>query len=177
LSFRPFAAVTLMSTANPTGGGMLRSISEFINEITGGDRHPEKFQEDDYHLAAAALLVHVVTSDNNFNAAEQARLCDVIAYRFELGRDDADKLIEAAIRADREAVDLYQFTSVINRALDEEGRRRVVEMMFEVAYADGKLSEFEDNVVWRAAEIMNVPSRERVTIRRHMRDEIADKEN
>ncbi len=165
-----------MSTANPTGG-MFRSISEFVNGITGGDRHPEMFDEGDYHLAAAALLVHVVTSDNNFNEAEQAKLRDVIAYRFELGLDEADKLIEAAIRADREAVDLYHFTSVINHALAEEGKMRVVEMMFEVAYADGKLSEFEDNVVWRAAELLNVPSRERVTIRRHMRDEIADKEN
>jgi len=169
--------VTLMSTANPTGGGMLLSISEFINEITSGARHPEKFQEDDYHLAAAALLVHVVTSDNDFNEAERAKLRDVIAYRFELGPDEADKLIEAAIRADREAVDLYYFTSVINHALGEEGKKRVIEMMFEVAYADGKLSEFEDNVVWRAAELLNVPSRERVTLRRHMRDEIADKEN
>jgi len=166
-----------MSTANPTGSGMLRSISEFINEITSGVRHPEKFQEDDYHFAAAALLVHVVTSDNDFNEAERAKLCDVIAYRFELGSDEADKLIEAAIRADREAVDLYHFTSVINHALGEEGKKRVIEMMFEVAYADGKLSEFEDNVVWRAAELLNVPSRERVTIRRHMRDEITDKEN
>jgi uncharacterized tellurite resistance protein B-like protein len=43
--------------------------------------------------------------------------------------------------------------------------------MFEVAYSDGALSEFEDNVVWRAAELMHVPSRERVTIRREVRRE------
>jgi uncharacterized tellurite resistance protein B-like protein len=49
-------------------------------------------------------------------------------------------------------------------------------MMFEVAYSDGALSEFEDNVVWRAAELMRVPSRERVTIRREVRRE-TDEEN
>jgi uncharacterized tellurite resistance protein B-like protein len=155
---------------------MLRSISEFIAEITSG-RHPESFEETDYRLAAAALLVHVAASDNEFGEAERERLREVLAYRFELGFEEADKLIAAAMRADREAVDLYQFTSLLNRALDEQGRKRVVEMMFEVAYADGQLSEFEDNVVWRVAELLHVPSRERVTIRRHMRDEIGDEEN
>ena len=160
----------MMSTAKPTGGGMLLSISEFINEITSGVRHPEKFQEDDYHLAAAALLVHVVTSDNDFNEAERAKLRDVIAYRFELGPDEADKLIETAIRADREAVDLYHFTSVINHALGEEGKKRVIEMMFEVAYADGKLSEFEDNVVWRVAELLGVSAQARIRLKQAVRD-------
>jgi uncharacterized tellurite resistance protein B-like protein len=47
----------------------------------------------------------------------------------------------------------------------------VVEMMFEVAYADGGLTEFEDNLVWRAAELLHVGSRERVQIRREVREE------
>ena len=166
-----------MNTTNQTGGGVIRSISEFITQITGGERHPESFDDTDYRLAAAALLVHVVTSDAEFDAAERAKLQEVLAQRFTLPPDEVDKLVEAAIRADREAVDLYHFTSVINRALDEESRKRVVEMMFEVAYADGQLSEFEDNVAWRAAELLNVSSRERVSVRRHVRDEIADEEN
>ena len=166
-----------MNTTDESGGGVFRSISEFISQITGGERHPQSFDDTDYRLAAATLLVHVVTSDAEFDEAEQAKLREVLAQRFSLQPEEVGKLVEAAIRADREAVDLYHFTSVINRALDEEGRKRVVEMMYEVAYADGQLSEFEDNVTWRAAELLNVSSRERVTIRRHVRDEIADEEN
>jgi len=152
---------------------MLRSIGEFISEITGGARHPVTFEETDFRLAAAALLVHVATTDNNFDDAERAKLREVLSQRFDLGVEEADDLIESAIRADREAVDLYQFTSLLNRSFDEEERRKVVEMMFQVAYADGQLSEFEDNIVWRAAELMHVASRERVTIRRQVRDESA----
>lgn len=156
---------------------MLRSIGDFISEITGGGRQPDSFEDTDFRLAAAALLVHVATTDNNFDEAERAKLRDVLAQRFEMGADEADRLIEAAVKADLEAVDLYQFTSILNRKFDDEGRRRVVEMMFEVAYADGQLSEFEDNIVWRAAELMHVPSRERVTIRRQVRDESVPDEN
>jgi uncharacterized tellurite resistance protein B-like protein len=150
---------------------MLRSIGEFISEITGGGRDPETFDDSDFRLAAAALLVHVATTDSDFNETEHEKLRNVLAERFNLAVEEAERLVHSAVRADLDAVDLYQFTSVLNRAFDDEARRRVVEMMFEVAYSDGTLSEFEDNVVWRAAELMHVPSRERVTIRRQVRDE------
>jgi uncharacterized tellurite resistance protein B-like protein len=156
---------------------MLRSIGDFISELTGGARHPANFEETDFRLAAAALLFHVATTDNNFDEAERAKLREVLSQRFDLGAEDVDTLIESAVRADREAVDLYQFTSLLNRSFDEEERNKVVEMMFQVAYADGQLSEFEDNIVWRAAELMHVPSRERVTIRRQVRQESAGDEN
>ncbi|TCK23787.1 putative tellurite resistance protein B-like protein [Ancylobacter aquaticus] len=149
---------------------MLRSLTDFIAEIAGGAREASAFAENDYRLAAAALLVHVVTIDGVIGADEMDKLRRLLAARFALSEDDAEKLLEAAIARDAEAVDLYAFTSVLNRAMDEEGRRRVVEMMFEVAYADGGLTEFEDNLVWRAAELLNITSRDRVDIRKRVRD-------
>lgn len=148
---------------------MLRSLTDFIAEIAGGQRDAA-FAENDYRLAAAALLVHVVTIDGAFGEEEREKLRRVLAHRFDLSAADADALVDAAVARDAEAVDLYAFTSVLNRALDDEGRRRVVEMMFEVAYSDGGLTEFEDNLVWRAAELLNVSSRDRVSIRKHVRD-------
>lgn len=156
---------------------MFESLTKFIAEIGGAEKETASFDETETRLAAAALLVHVVVSDSEFNVAERERLRDVLSYRFSMEPADAETLIEAATRADNEAVDLYQFTSVLNRLLDDEGRRRIVEMMFEVAYADGALSEFEDNVVWRASELLHIPARDRVTIRKQMRDELTDKEN
>ncbi|MFG1360005.1 tellurite resistance TerB family protein [Xanthobacter pseudotagetidis] len=150
---------------------MFRALSDFITEITGGEREVVAFADSDYRLAAAALLVHVMSIDGAVTAEEQAILKDILARRFDLSPEDTEALLDLAIAKDAEAVDLYAFTSVLNRALDDEGRRRIVEMMFEVAYADGGLSEFEDNLVWRAAELLNVGSRERTRIRREVRDE------
>ncbi|PZQ82511.1 MAG: hypothetical protein DI549_11395 [Ancylobacter novellus] len=148
---------------------MLRTLTDFIAEIAGGARESE-FAENDYRLAAAALLVHVVTIDGVIGADEMSRLRRLVAARFSLAENEAERLLEAAIARDAEAVDLYAFTSVLNRALDDEGRQRIVEMMFEVAYADGGLTEFEDNLVWRAAELLNVSTRDRVQLRKRVRD-------
>ncbi|MFK8254008.1 tellurite resistance TerB family protein [Ancylobacter terrae] len=148
---------------------MLRALTDFIAEIAGGQRDAA-FAENDYRLAAAALLVHVVTIDGVLGEAESEHLRRILAFRFDLTADEADELVATAVTRDAEAVDLYAFTSVLNRALDEEGRKRIVEMMFEVGYADGGLTEFEDNLVWRAAELLNISSRDRVQIRKDVRD-------
>lgn len=150
---------------------MFRTLSDFISDITGGQRDAAAFEDDDYRLAAAALLVHVMSIDGAVTESERDVLRNILSARFDLSESECAALVELAIARDAEAVDLYAFTSVLNRALDDEGRRRVVEMMFEVAYADGGLSEFEDNLVWRAAELLNVGSRDRVRIRREVRDE------
>ena len=50
------------------------------------------------------------------------------------------------------------------RSVDEAGRLRIVEMMWELVYADGQVSEFEDNVVWRAADLLGVSSRDRIDL-------------
>lgn len=71
----------------------------------------------------------------------------------------------SATLVEGEAVDLYHFTSVIMREVDEAGRLRIVEMMWELAYVDGQISEFEDNVVWRAADLLGVSSRDRIDLK------------
>jgi uncharacterized tellurite resistance protein B-like protein len=147
---------------------MLESLKVFLSDLAGGTKAQDGFQEDDYRLAAAALLVHVSTIDGDLSQAERDRVHDIVKYRFQLDEPDTEKLIDAAIEADREAVDLYHFTHLINRALDEEGRRRIVEMMWETVYADGSANEFEDNIVWRAADLLGISSRERIELRRRV---------
>jgi uncharacterized tellurite resistance protein B-like protein len=74
-------------------------------------------------------------------------------------------VIASATRVEGEAVDLYHFTSVIMRSVNEEGRLRIIEMMWELVYADGQVSEFEDNVVWRAADLLGISSRDRLDLK------------
>src|SRR5215470_156737 len=53
-------------------------------------------------------------------------------------------------------------------SIDERGRARIVEMMWELVYADGRVSEFEESVVWRAADLLGISSTERVALKRRV---------
>jgi uncharacterized tellurite resistance protein B-like protein len=150
---------------------MLAALKQFLNELTDGEKSPARFEENDYRLAAAALLVHTATIDGSMSDAERKRLHGLIMQRFALDAEAAEELIREATEVEQEAVDLYGFTSLINRSVDEEGRCRIIEMMWQVVYADGEVSEFEDNLIWRAADLLVVSRRVRIGLRRQVAGE------
>ncbi len=144
---------------------MLESLKQFLADLAGDAKPQEHFRDDDYRLAAAALLIHVCSIDGEMSTVEREKLHDILKRTFELDESAVAALIDAGLAADREAVDLYGFTSLINRSLTAEGRLRMVEMMWEIIYADGRVTEFEDNVVWRAADLLGISSRARIALR------------
>ncbi|MFL6833680.1 MAG: TerB family tellurite resistance protein [Xanthobacteraceae bacterium] len=147
---------------------MFAGFRKFLSEVSEGDKHPAHFAHNDYRLAAAALLVHAAAIDGDVGDTEREKLHTVIKRQFALDEATTDELVAEATEAEHEAIDLYHFTSLINRSLDEEGRRRVVEMMWEIAYADGDVDEFERNLIWRAADLLGVSSRERIELGQHV---------
>jgi uncharacterized tellurite resistance protein B-like protein len=141
---------------------MFEALKHFVAEIGGRDTQARAFDDDDYRLAAVALLVHVAGADGAIDAAERVRLRSIIETRFGLDRAATEQLIAAAEASDREAVDFFHFTHILKRSLDDEGRHKIIEMMWEVAFADGAIHEFEENVVARVAELLGVSPRDRV---------------
>ena len=147
---------------------MLDLLRNFVSDLTGGDKHPARFEENDYRLAAAALLIHASTIDGHVSAAERDKLRSVLKSHFALDDAATAELIDMGTQAEQEAVDLYHFTSLISRSLDEAGRLGIVEMMWEIVLADGRVTEFEDNLIWRAADLLGVSARERIELRQRV---------
>ena len=147
---------------------MLDRLSNLISEFVDGTKPVERFAGDDERLAAAALLIHVVMIDGQESQSEHDALRRVLRDQFDLDEAETEELISAARAADSEAIDLYRFTSLINRRLDGAGRLRLVEMMWEIVYADGRMNEFEDNIVWRAADLLGISANDRIALRRRV---------
>ena len=150
---------------------MFERFRKFLADVAEGGKHPAHFDQNDYRLAAAALLVHTAEIDGNMSDPERRKLHALLQRRFELTEADTQALISEATEAEHEAIDLYHFTTVINRSLDENDRLRIVQMMWEIVYADGRVSEFESNLIWRAADLLGISSRERIEIGRRVASE------
>jgi uncharacterized tellurite resistance protein B-like protein len=146
---------------------MLEKIKRLVGDLHGG-KHASRFDADDYRVAAAALLVHVATLEGALTAAARDKLRATLMSQFSLTDALADELIEAAAKADREAVDFYHFTSLLMRTLNEQGRLKIIEMLWEMALADGRVSEFEDNMLWRVADLLAVSPRDRIALRQRV---------
>jgi uncharacterized tellurite resistance protein B-like protein len=147
---------------------MFESFRKLFSELGEGGKHPDRYQENDYRLAAAALLVHAAGIDGSVSAVELDKLHAVIKQRFKLDDSATDELVAKATEVEHEAIDLYQFTTRLNRSLDESGRTRIVEMMWQIVCADGIITEFEDNLVWRAADLLGISRNERIALRQRV---------
>lgn len=145
---------------------MLDRLRHFIIDVISPEAPDHRsFDETGCKLAATALFIHVISLDGEPSDVEIRKLHELIETRFGLDPGTANKLITSATLAEGEAVDLYQFTSVLMRSLTDEDRLRIVEMMWELVYADGRVSEFEENVVWRAADLLAISSRDRIELK------------
>ncbi|MEM5470745.1 TerB family tellurite resistance protein [Hoeflea sp. AS60] len=142
---------------------MLDQIRAFLGGLRDDkQKMPDASNPD---VAAVALFFHVIGADGVVDAVESAKLRELIAQEYDRSGAEMRQLIEAGEQADREAVDLYQFTSILNRALEAEAKVHFIELLWNLAYADGYRHELEDHVVWRIADLMGVSSRDRVLAR------------
>ncbi|MCF6303005.1 MAG: TerB family tellurite resistance protein, partial [Devosiaceae bacterium] len=119
----------------------------------------------DPKLAVAALLVHLIDIDGETTPQERQVVSSILQEHFELDTNQVEKLITLAHQKDSEAVDFYQFTSIITQ-MEMEQRIEIIAMMWQVVFSDGKNHEMEDNMVWRVAELIGVSARERTQLRK-----------
>ncbi len=149
------------------------NFKKLVERVTGDEPPTGNFREEELRLAAAALLVRAAVIDGQADPEERRKLKAVLQTRFDLDGDEVGRLLGEAEVREHEAVDIYRFTRVLCRELDQDGRKRIVEMLWEVVMADGVVDEFESNLVWRAAELLGVSTRDRVLLRKMVEGRIA----
>ncbi len=116
---------------------------------------------DELHLAAAALLAEVALSDDRFDDAERAVFERLVGTRFGLDESEARRLVEAAEKKAKDATHLLRFTRVIKDNFSPAERIELIEMIWEVVYADGELHAYEDSLLRRIAGLIYVSDRDR----------------
>jgi len=146
---------------------MFGSLKTFISGLVE-DTAQANYRDKAHRLATAALLVRVATIDSDMSAARLGKLHAVLKSHFALDDVATAQLIDDAVAVNRNAIDLYHFTSQLKDATDEEERRRIVKMMWEIVLVEGSANEFENNVIWRAADLLGISSRQRIELRQYV---------
>lgn len=136
--------------------GRLKTLFSVSVSDTGARHHTP----DELHLAAAALLVEAAHQDSDFDAGERMLVDRLVREKFDLDAEEAAALIAAADNTVSDAVDLYGFTRRIKDAFDHDERISMIEMLWEVVYADDELHDHEANLLRRVAALLYVSDRE-----------------
>jgi uncharacterized tellurite resistance protein B-like protein len=124
---------------------------------------------DELQLAVAALLLEAaVVVDGDFDPREREIVRQLLQRCFSLRAEDAQGLIAAAERRVEMSAQLFGFTSTVNNRLSRERKIELIEMLWEVAYADGVLDPLEDTLLRRIAGLIDVSDHERGEAKRRV---------
>ena len=139
---------------------MTSFISDFLFRRKGKTPDGRPHEKAELRLAAAALLVEAAKLDGVFDGMEKVKVAMLLKDRFGVDGADVAELIEAADAETEMAGGLYGFTKEVRGNFDHEERISMIEMLWEVAYADGALHDFESNMLRRVAGLLYVTDRE-----------------
>ena len=140
---------------------MINRIKAFFRDAGAKESTGASHSRDEKQLAAATLMAVAATMDGQLDEAERKVIHDVAMRRFGLSADEADDLIAEATQASAESTQLLRFTSAVKQHFDHDERIEVIEMLWEVVYADGVLHDYEANLLRRVAGLIYVTDRER----------------
>ncbi len=135
---------------------MIDRIKQFFSsqedEITasGGSEHALR-------LATATLLVEMSRADRQVDNAETDAVLAAIRQRFELTAEEARNLADLGHDTADHATSLYEFTRVLNDQLSREQKIHIVELLWDVAYADGRIDKYEEQLLRKIAELIYIP--------------------
>ncbi|MDX1514855.1 MAG: TerB family tellurite resistance protein [Gammaproteobacteria bacterium] len=121
------------------------------------DDQPEA--EHAYQLATAALLMEISRADREVKDTERDAITRAVQQAFDLGDEETRTLVELAEAEAEEATALYDFTRLINQNFSDVQKQRVVEMLWQVAFADGDADNYEEHLIRRIADLIHVPHR------------------
>ena len=101
-------------------------------------------------------MIEISRSDADISDVEKDRIASLVRSNFALSDDELESLIAEADKAVDHAVSLVDFSRVLVEQLDTEARGRVVDMLWDVALADGTVDRYEDYYIRKIADLLYV---------------------
>jgi uncharacterized tellurite resistance protein B-like protein len=124
------------------------------------------FEATELQIAVSKILVRTAKIDDEFHILEEQKILDLLSKYFSLNDADAKNLMEIGVSEEKSATDLYAYTNTIKKSLDLIERKKIIEMMWQIIVTDDNFDPYENNLVWRVAELIGISTRERVQIKK-----------
>lgn len=141
-------------------------FQQLMNFLKGADQGQSR--PDDLRIAVAVLLVEAANRDDQFEPAERTVIERLLTEKFSLSKDECDQLMSLGESTVSRMVQLQPYTHAIFERMDPEERIGLIEMLWEVVYADGVLDPEEDALIRRIGGLIYITDRDRMLARKRV---------
>ena len=149
---------------------MIDLVKKFFGKMTknGSTGREESFH--DIRIATCALLLEMSQIDGDFSKSERESILSAIRKDYHVSDEHAAAILEAADEELKGNLDLWQFTNLINRNYTPEEKIEIIEMVWRIAYTDGKLDKHEDFLVHKLADLLHLTHRQLIDAKIKVRE-------
>ena len=134
---------------------MVDFLKRLFEKPAGAADSPED-RDHALRLATAALFFEVVRADGEVGDEERRTMQAAIRSAFDIGPDEIGPLVEAAEERSRSAASLYEFTQLVDSSLGPAEKKRIVELLWLLAFADARKHPLEEHLVRKVAGLLHV---------------------
>ena len=138
---------------------MIKKILDQVTQVIsspGEDEGDNSAREHALRMATAVLMIDVARADYVFDEDEFDHVLRLCESQFHLTPEEAAELVNAANEKAEDLVSVHEFTQVLHKNLDERDKARIIESLWRIAYADGRLDKYEDSLVLRISDLLYV---------------------
>lgn len=141
-------AVPLLRFMKQNGG---RRENKIMDNLIENKDNAQRIQ-----TATCAILLEMANCDEEFSDTEKNNIISILKKTFQLSDKSVNELIETSNKKRKESTDMWHFTHIINENYSIEDKIRVIETMWNVIYADGKLDKHEDYLVHKLSNLLRL---------------------
>lgn len=107
-------------------------------------------------VATCAILLEMANADEEFSSSERENIINILKNDFQLSDEDVLKLMKTSVKELEKNIDLWGFTNLINENYSDDEKIKVMETVWQVIYADGKLDMYEDYLVHKLSNLLKL---------------------
>tara|TARA_R110000744_G_scaffold76431_2_gene151450 strand:+ start:25228 stop:25689 length:462 start_codon:yes stop_codon:yes gene_type:complete len=150
---------------------MLSKISAFFQALSEADN--QQASELSLEIACSVLLCEVMLADGQLDDAEKQKLNHIIVSQFQLSKSEVTEIIKHSLVLCENATDFYQFTSKINENYSLEQRIKMLELLWQMAYADGELASIEEHIIRKIADLLHLRHSEYIQTKLNIQSKVS----
>ncbi len=138
---------------------MMRKLAEKVSKLFSASTAveiDEDARDRAIRMATAVLMTEIARADHEYDEAEFDLLLKLITNHFHMSPQEAIELADEASETAEDYVSLHSFTQLLNKNLTEKEREHIVSLLWQIAYADGRLDKYEDSLVLKISDLLYV---------------------
>jgi uncharacterized tellurite resistance protein B-like protein len=140
---------------------MLDVVKRYFNKATTQvSKDANQNAAHDIRVATCALFVEIARIDEKFTEAEMETILSILKQKYGLSQD---ALIAEAERELEKSVDLWQFTKLINENYSNEEKIKIIEILWQIVYVDGKMDQHEHYLMNKLQNLLRLTHDQLIT--------------